>query len=142
MDFFKNPKYKVIRIVLLLVIIVGAGWFAMSNMNQSKSNQGSVINQTPTVAPKVTTTTHYDAALDKNIKESTLIIPGGDSSGAGTLTLSCSGACSGNGCTIMGCNPDAAGGPRCSSCTCSGSSCSGCTCTRSISGGIPDPRAN
>ena len=52
MDFFKDPKYKSVRIVLILVIIVGAGWFIMSNMNLSKSNQGSVINQTPATAPK------------------------------------------------------------------------------------------
>ena len=54
MDFFKNPKYKLIRVVLLLVIIIGAGWFIMSNMNLSKSNQGSVINQTPTQTGSIT----------------------------------------------------------------------------------------
>ena len=48
MDFFKNPKYKSIRIVLLLVIIIGAGWFVVGNMNQSNSNQGLVSNKAPT----------------------------------------------------------------------------------------------
>ncbi|MEI8270316.1 MAG: hypothetical protein WCG45_03020 [bacterium] len=48
MNFFQDPKYKSIRIVLILVIIIAAGWFIMNNMNLSKSNQGSVINQTPT----------------------------------------------------------------------------------------------
>jgi peptidoglycan hydrolase-like protein with peptidoglycan-binding domain len=43
MNFFKDPKYKSIRIVLLLVIIVGAGWFTYSNMQLSNSNQGRVI---------------------------------------------------------------------------------------------------
>jgi peptidoglycan hydrolase-like protein with peptidoglycan-binding domain len=45
MNFFKDPKYKSIRIVLLLVIIVGAGWFTYSNMQLSNSNQGRVINR-------------------------------------------------------------------------------------------------
>ena len=59
MDFFKNPKYKSIRLVLILVIIIGAGWFTMNNMNQSKSNQGSVINQAPTKS-NITSTTNKE----------------------------------------------------------------------------------
>ena len=45
MNFFKDPKYKSIRIILLLIIIVGAGWFTYSNMQLSDSNQGRVIKQ-------------------------------------------------------------------------------------------------
>ena len=53
MNFFKDPKYKSIRIILLLIIIVGAGWFTYSNMQLSDSNQGKVINQKASTAPVI-----------------------------------------------------------------------------------------
>jgi hypothetical protein len=138
MDFFKDPKYKVVRIFLILVVVVGAGWFTMSNMNQSNSNQGMVIN--PAKAPasatasKIKTTTSYDAKLNKNIKVSTVAIPAGvspDLPDGGTL--SCTGGCTGDNCLLTGCVPHETT-ISCTSCTCrgGGEGCSGCSCSRSI----------
>jgi len=52
MNFFKDPKYKSLRMVLLLIVIVGAGYFVIGNMNQSDSNQGLVSNRIKTPATK------------------------------------------------------------------------------------------
>jgi hypothetical protein len=60
MNFFKDPKYKLVRIILLLVIIIGAGWFVVGNMNQSNNNQGLVINQAPVKAPIPNTVSRED----------------------------------------------------------------------------------
>ena len=43
MNFFKNPKYKLIRVILLLIIIFVAGWFTVSNMQIINSNKGQVV---------------------------------------------------------------------------------------------------
>lgn len=42
MNFFKDPKYRSIRVVIILVVIVGSVWFVVSNMNQRNSNEGRV----------------------------------------------------------------------------------------------------
>jgi len=54
MNFWKDPKYCSMRVILLLIVIAGAVWFVVSNMHLSNSNQGRVINinQVPTAAPK------------------------------------------------------------------------------------------
>ena len=57
MNFFKNPKYKSIRVILLLIIVVGAVWFTVSNMHQSNSNQGSVFK------PNCNDPYHYSPSL-------------------------------------------------------------------------------
>lgn len=139
MNFFKDPKYKSVRIVLLLVIIIGAGWFTISNMNQSNSNQGLVINQAPTTASKGTINTirYYDSTLGANVKVSQSIIPGGGTSDRPGGGVTCTGSCTGNSCQIWGCDPyeSIGAGGQCSSCSCGGSSCSGCTCSKSATGG-------
>lgn len=139
MDFFKDPKYKVVRIFLILVVVFGAGWFTVSNMNQSDSNQGMVIN--PAKAPasatasKINTTTRYDAKLNKNIQVSTVALPSGGTDRAGGGTLNCTGTCTGSGCIVNGCRPGDDNSITCTSCYCSNPdyTCGECTCSRSIS---------
>jgi hypothetical protein len=105
MDFFKDPKYKSIRIVLLLVIIVVAGWFIMSNMNQSKSNQGSVINQTPTADRNGTTGGTPDGSVNKCPPKGTCVATNACSLGIPSW---------GGGCetTLCACTPPAGSGSQ------------------------------
>jgi len=44
MNFLEDPKYKSIRVVLVIIIIASAGWFVVSNMNQSGGQTGSVFD--------------------------------------------------------------------------------------------------
>jgi len=75
MNFFKDPKYSSIRVILLLIIIVGAGWFVVSNMNQSNSNQGLVINRVPT--PVVNPTPIPAVSIERGVKVTLEQNPGG-----------------------------------------------------------------
>jgi uncharacterized protein (UPF0333 family) len=154
MNFFKDPKYKLVRIVLLLVIIIGAGWFVVGNMNQSNSNQGLVSNRVSTPAsedtintanPKINTISYYDSTLNKNIKVSQTTIM----SGGGTLnkpgqqiTVTCTGSCTGDGCNSKGCIPNGDG--DCTACRCDGggiyNNCSECTCSKATSVVLPNPK--
>ncbi len=44
MNFLNDPKYKSIRVVLVIIVIASAGWFVASNMNQSGVQTGMVLN--------------------------------------------------------------------------------------------------
>ena len=45
MNFLNDPKYKSIRVVLVIIVIASAGWFVASNMNQSGVQTGMVLNE-------------------------------------------------------------------------------------------------
>ena len=114
MNFFKDSKHKSIRAVLILLIIIGVGWFTVSNMNRSKSNQGLVINPalaptpTPTTAldklNPITTIRYYDSVLNRNVKVSQINIQN-ENDGPQQGTFTCTGTCTGNGCGVYGCDP-------------------------------------
>ena len=54
MSFWKNPQYSAVRVLIIVVLVIVAGYFAYKYENTSKQLKGQVISQTMVVG---TTTT-------------------------------------------------------------------------------------
>ena len=44
MNFWNNPKYKAIRVLLVIAVVVGAGYFTVKSQHTAPGNAGQVID--------------------------------------------------------------------------------------------------
>ena len=44
MNFWNNPKYRAARVVLLVIVVIGAGYFAVNSRHLTSGNAGQVID--------------------------------------------------------------------------------------------------